>query len=177
MNQDLERLLGLAADVPPHRREDFLERECPDPAVRGEVAELLRYADDAETFFDRAIRGVAASWRTQGEPSSGDLVGSYRVVSLIDRGGMGSVYLAERADGEIDQKVAIKLLHTGGAQPGWRERFLKERQLLATLNHPSIVHVVDAGHTGRWPAVSGDGACGGSSHRPVRGAASRYGSG
>ena len=148
MNQDLERLLGLAADVPPHRREDFLERECPDPAVRGEVAEFLRYADDAETFFDRAIQGVAASWRMQGEPSSGDLVGSYRVVSLIDRGGMGSVYLAERADGEIDQKVAIKLLHTGGAQPGWRERFLKERQLLATLNHPSIVHVVDAGHTG-----------------------------
>jgi len=59
---------------------------------------------------------------------------------------MGSVYLAERADGEIEQKVAIKLLRTDTHRPDWRERFLRERQLLASLHHPWVVHVLDAGH-------------------------------
>jgi serine/threonine protein kinase len=59
---------------------------------------------------------------------------------------MGTVYLAERTDGEIQQQVAIKLL-AGGHRPAWRDRFIRERQLLASLNHHSIVHVIDAGHT------------------------------
>ena len=61
---------------------------------------------------------------------------------------MGAVYLAERTDGEIQQDVAVKLLRADGHRPVWRDRFLKERQLLASLHHPSIVHVIDAGHTG-----------------------------
>ena len=58
---------------------------------------------------------------------------------------MGTVYLAERRDGEIQQKVAVKVLDGGGSRPAWRERFLRERRLLASLNHPSIVHVIDDG--------------------------------
>ena len=60
---------------------------------------------------------------------------------------MGTVYLAERHDGEIEQKVAIKLLRADADRPTWRERFLRERQLLAYLNHPSIARLLDAGHT------------------------------
>jgi tetratricopeptide (TPR) repeat protein len=60
---------------------------------------------------------------------------------------MSTVYLAERTDGEIQQKVAIKFLRTDIQRPAWRELFLKERQLLAYLNHPSIAHLIDAGHT------------------------------
>jgi serine/threonine protein kinase len=67
---------------------------------------------------------------------------------LLGSGGMGAVYLAERSDGEIRQKVAIKLLHAGADRPGRRERFLNERQLLANLNHTYIARVIDAGHTG-----------------------------
>jgi serine/threonine-protein kinase len=52
-----------------------------------------------------------------------------------------------RQDGELQQTVAIKLLNAGEHRPAWRDRFLKERQLLASLNYPSIVHVLDAGHT------------------------------
>jgi serine/threonine-protein kinase len=72
--------------------------------------------------------------------------GPYRRVRLLGSGGMGTVYLAERRDGEIQQKVAVKVLG-GGNRPVLRERFLKERRLLALLSHPSIVHVIDAGHT------------------------------
>ena len=60
---------------------------------------------------------------------------------------MGSVYLAERADGEIQQRVAVKLLRADGHRPVWRHRFLKERQLLASLHHSSIVQLLDAGQT------------------------------
>ncbi len=60
---------------------------------------------------------------------------------------MGTVYLAERTDGEIQQSVAVKLLRADDHRPAFRKRFLRERQFLASLNHPSIAHVIDAGHT------------------------------
>jgi serine/threonine protein kinase len=147
VSPDIKKLLDLAAQIPSERRAQFLARQCPNPQVRAEVSALIRYADDAESCFEEAIQGVAASLRCRHEPCPGDAIGSYRIVSLIDRGGMGSVYLAERSDGEIQQRVAVKLLRADGHRPGWRERFLKERQLLASLHHPSIVHVIDAGQT------------------------------
>src|SRR5262249_43343501 len=140
VNSQVEFLLDRARQMPPEERADFLTSECPDPEVRAEVESLLEYATTTVSFFDDAIRGVAASLRARYEPARGDTIGSYRIVSPIGHGGMGSVYLAERADGEIEQKVAVKLLRADGTRPQWRERFLKERQLLASLHHPSIVH-------------------------------------
>jgi serine/threonine protein kinase len=147
MNLEVERLLDLALDASPEDRSELLTEECPNPAIRAEVESLLEYAIDAELYFDDAIRGVARSLRTSNEASPGDAIGAYRIVSLLGRGGMGRVYLAERADGEIQQRVAVKLLRTDGHRRLWRARFLRERQLLASLHHPSIVHVLDAGHT------------------------------
>jgi len=147
VNLEVERLLDLALEVPLDRRAEFLARECPDPLVRAEVESLLEYATGAESYFNDAIKGVAWSLRASREASPGDAVGAYKIVSLIGRGGMGSVYLAERADGEIQQQVAVKLLRADGHGLVWRDRFLRERQLLASLQHPSIVHVIDAGHT------------------------------
>jgi len=147
VNPQVEKLLEATARIPSDRRTKILERECPDPAMRAEVAALLQYADDAECYFDNVIQGVATSLLTRLEPSPGDIIGSYRIIRPIGHGGMGSVYLAERSDGEIEQNVAIKLLRADTHRAGWRGRFLKERQLLASLHHPSVVHVVDAGHT------------------------------
>ena len=78
---------------------------------------------------------------------AGQTVGAYTLVSRLGQGGMGSVWLAERTDGEIQQTVAIKLLDAGNGGPEWRRRFVRERQVLASLNHASIVHLLDAGHT------------------------------
>ncbi|MBZ5611078.1 MAG: protein kinase [Acidobacteriia bacterium] len=147
MNLEVERLLDLAAEVPSGRRTEFLAQQCPDPLVRAEVESLLEYATGAESYFQDAIQGVARSLRSSHEAAQGDAIGPYRIVALIGRGGMGSVYLAERADGEIHQRVAVKLLRADGHLRVGRHRFLKERQLLASLHHPSIVHVIDAGHT------------------------------
>jgi tetratricopeptide (TPR) repeat protein len=147
MSPDVERLLDLAAQVPSEEWPALLARECPDPLVRAEAAAALEYSHDAELYFDEAIGVVAVSLRATNEPEAGDGVGSYRILSLIGLGGMGSVYLAERADGEIQRTVAIKFLRADGQRLGWRVRFLKERQLLASLKHPCIVQVIDAGHT------------------------------
>jgi tetratricopeptide (TPR) repeat protein len=147
VNVEVERLLDLAAAMPASRRATFLAKECPDTRVRAEVESLLEYATGAETFFDQAIQSVASSVRGSREPAPGDAFGPYRIVSLLGRGGMGSVYLAERVDGEVQQKVAIKLLRADCHRPAWRSRFLTERQLLASLHHPSIIHLIDAGHT------------------------------
>jgi serine/threonine protein kinase len=67
---------------------------------------------------------------------------------VIGRGGMGAVYLAERADGEGEQRVAIKFLRHYSDEPTFRERFRREHQILAALNHPGIARLFDAGHTG-----------------------------
>jgi tetratricopeptide (TPR) repeat protein/tRNA A-37 threonylcarbamoyl transferase component Bud32 len=147
VNLDVERLLDLAAQLPAGRRADFLAQECPDPLVRAEVESLLRYATGAEFYFEEAVQSVAHSLQVHRETSPGDVIGAYRVVSLLGRGGMGSVYLAERADGEIQKKVAVKLLRADGHRPIWRHRFLKERQLLSSLHHSSIVQLLDAGQT------------------------------
>ena len=74
------------------------------------------------------------------------LCGPYRLGRLLGRGGMGTVYLAERVDGEITQRVAVKLLRPGADDPPMRQRFLAERQILATLSHPNIARLLDAGH-------------------------------
>jgi len=71
------------------------------------------------------------------------IVGHYQLDRLIGRGGMGAVYLAHRADGQFDQKVAIKLIDLPLATDLFRERFRQERQLLAGLQHPYIARLLD----------------------------------
>jgi serine/threonine protein kinase len=145
LDPEIERLLDLASRVPSNRRSEFLSRLCPDPAIRADVESLLKYATASETYFEDAVQDLALAL-TSGELLPGYVVGDYKLVRIIGRGGMGSVYLAERAGGELSQKVAIKFLRGDILRKSWRERFLKERELLASLNHPSIVHVLDAGH-------------------------------
>ncbi|MCP4658780.1 MAG: serine/threonine protein kinase, partial [bacterium] len=78
--------------------------------------------------------------------AEGTRLGAYRVLGPLGSGGMGEVYLGERADGAFEQQVAIKVIGTGGLLgPELLERFLAERQLLAEMKHPNIAHLVDGG--------------------------------
>jgi tetratricopeptide (TPR) repeat protein len=147
MNPELQRLAHEAAELPSESRWAFLARECPDSQARAEVSAFLKCASGAEHWLDGAVRGIAMSLHSGQEPACGDTIGIYRLSSLLGRGGMGTVYLAERIDGEIQQRVAIKCLHGGCHPQAWLRRFLSERQLLATLRHPCIVQLIDAGHT------------------------------
>ena len=94
---------------------------------------------------------VAASLLRQREngclPKVGDLIGSYRIIDELDRGGMAIVFRAERADGEYEQQVALKWMLDSQADSTSAELFRRERQALAHLNHPHIARLLDGGRT------------------------------
>ena len=144
MNSRLEDLFHELADLSPAAREQYFARNSVDQQTRHEVEELLAFDPSASGSLQRNIE--LAAQRALGRLEKvGQRCGPYLLVRLIGRGGMGAVYLAERVDGEVNQQVAVKLLRPG-ADYLERERFLQERQILATLAHPNVARLLDAGH-------------------------------
>jgi eukaryotic-like serine/threonine-protein kinase len=81
------------------------------------------------------------------EPEPGDRIGAWRIVCELGRGGSGVVFMAERADGAFSQQVALKWLRGDRPVPGGREALARERELLASLDHPHIARLIDGGQT------------------------------
>ena len=136
--RDLEDMFGAAMELPAAEREVFLAAHCAeDTALRRELKSLLEFADGAEGFVSSVIDDVRGR----------DRIGPYRIEREIGAGGMGTVYLAVRDDGEFHQRVAIKVARWEmGA--GWAiQRFRSERQVLAHLAHPNIARLLDGGST------------------------------
>jgi len=112
-----------------------------DSSIREEVR-LLLDAGPIPAEFGGAIKSLAR------EASLAHLrFGPWRAVRIIGHGGMGAVYEAVRDDGTFEQKAAVKILQTGVEHPAARERFIQEREILASLNHPNIAHLIDGGET------------------------------
>ncbi|MFP5228369.1 MAG: serine/threonine-protein kinase [Acidobacteriota bacterium] len=128
-------------------RDDFLkELARQDPRLHSEVEDLLALEPQATELFSIDRWQDRASGMASGvEP--GMLVGHYRLLRELGHGGMGTVYLAERADGEYQHQVAVKLLQPSVQVPGMAERFRQERQILARLSHPGIARLLDGGVT------------------------------
>ena len=136
-------LVGLAAG----ERERLFQERAVEPAVRSEVESLLRFTTVDVGCLTNCVSSAAGDVLSSSNEWEPDCCSPYRLIRLLGSGGMGAVYLAERTDGEIQQRVAIKFLGADKRRAMWHDRFLRERQVLASLNHPSIVHVIDAGHT------------------------------
>src|SRR5579863_5369074 len=143
MNTRVQELFHEVADLPPADRARYFGERQVDEETRQEVESLLAF-DSASSSLDQAVSIVASRALPQLE-GKGWRAGPYRLLDVIGRGGMGAVYLAERADGEVTQRLAVKLLPPGAGDP-LRERFLQERQILASLAHPNIARMLDAGH-------------------------------
>ncbi len=145
----VQELFDAAAELPPDARADHLARRCAgDPALRAEVESLLAGAAGARESLEQAITREAA--RLSDEAAAihlGKRLGPYLIVELIGAGGMGAVYLASRADDEYRRLVAIKILHGGSASASAIARLRDERQILAALDHPGIVKLLDGGRT------------------------------
>src|SRR5689334_1138938 len=146
MDSAVSLLFRAVADLTRSEREKFFTERQIAPALRAEIESLLSF-DSTDHSLTESVAGAVHDVLKSDHIAESVQWGRYRRVRVLGTGGMGTVYLAERTDGEIQQQVAIKLLGAGRDRPGWRDRFLRERQLLASLNHPSIVHVIDAGHT------------------------------
>jgi serine/threonine-protein kinase len=135
-----------ALEQPTDERAAFLAERCAGrPAVRAAVERLLAARDSAAPGFLERLdpSEITAAIASTGERI--ERIGPWRIVREIGRGGMGEVYLAERADGQFEQQVAIKLLRRGMDSEAILTRFLRERQILAGLDHPNIAHLLDGG--------------------------------
>lgn len=141
---DISRLLDQALDLPAPERSAWLaQQEGVSARVRLAVQRLLAQQADADASgFLSALPTVTAP--AQDEPLSGDSVGPWRLLRELGQGGMGSVYLAERADGGLRRQVALKLPRLTWV-PGLAARMARERDILATLEHPHIARLYDAG--------------------------------
>jgi len=144
----IEVLFGEALEQPPDERESFLATATDDDALREQVRELVAGEDAARNYFDGVHDRVVA---TADDALDGSHIaqrfGPYRTTKLIGRGGMGSVYEAERVDGQFEQRVALKLIRRGMETEDAVSRFIAERQILAKLSHPSIARLLDGGVT------------------------------
>jgi serine/threonine protein kinase len=127
-------------------QKQFLDVNCGEPALRSEIESLLaEHGRMSGTFLEEPVLDLAAS----DSPQTGALVGPYRLERQLGRGGMGTVFLASRADGAYEKQVAIKFLSAAGSSEELVRRFLVERQILAKLDHPNIARLVDGGTTER----------------------------
>src|SRR5690606_17196168 len=132
----LDALLELDPQV---RLASLASMRGEDPHLADELAALLALEEDADGFLDTPLVAPLPGARP------GSQVGPYRLERLLGEGGMGQVWLASRADGLYQRRVALKLLRPGLADPGLRLRFTREREILARLEHAHIARLLDAG--------------------------------
>ena len=142
--RDVDRVFDAALDLPTGKRAAFLKRACgSDDGLRTHVERLLHAHGEARDFLEIPASEIVAADLLP-TPATPEHVGPFRVVREIGRGGMGTVYLAERDDGQFEQRVALKLIRQVDS-PDVVLRFLEERRILALLEHPRIARLVDGG--------------------------------
>ena len=132
------------------RRSEFVAAEtADDPALRAELESLILAHDSAGDFLEEPAVAEAAALipDLRGSNPVGQSIGSWRVESLIDAGGMGSVYRATRIEADFTQIGALKLVRVGFETDALVQRFARERQLLASAEHPHIARLLDGGTT------------------------------
>ncbi|MEO6076415.1 MAG: serine/threonine-protein kinase, partial [Dokdonella sp.] len=153
--QRVRALFDLLADMSPDAWESALDEQgVIDAQLRSEVISLLRAdrEDLVHTHIDAQAPAMLSDLaerevEVENQRLDGRSVGAFRLVSEIGRGGMGTVWRAERVEGGFEQVVAIKLIRADWDAAEMIRRFRAERQILAHLNHPNIAHLIDGGIT------------------------------
>ncbi|HMJ07301.1 MAG TPA: protein kinase [Chthoniobacterales bacterium] len=148
----LKEIFHSARELPPGERDAFLSSACgSDGQLRSEIEALLESDRAADDFIaDPPAQLIADAFGGDSPPPSdaGRMIGQYKLIECIGSGGMGAVYLAERADQQFQMQVAIKLIKRGMDTDAVLRRFQHERQILASLEHPNIARLLDGGTTG-----------------------------
>src|SRR5579864_6897159 len=164
--KQVKALFESALNRSPSEREDFLRQHCPDPVMRREVEKLLANHQEVGGFLSTPAMNprvaiprelpdnAATSFTAAGVDSGigigavrlGQALGNYRIISRLGEGGMGQVWLAEQT-APLQRQVALKLIRVGIYDDAVLQRFESEQKSLASMNHPCIAKVFDAGTT------------------------------
>jgi len=158
LNKDRDKLIDKiftgAVELSGEERDTYVVTRCgDDDALKQEVLSLLRASEASDTGLNyqlsglrnRLLRSVFDFDPDAGEDLSGQSINGWRFEKRIARGGLATVYLAHRDDGEFDQTVALKVLRRGLDTDDLITRFRAERQILSSLEHPSISRILDGG--------------------------------
>ncbi|MGY1425250.1 tetratricopeptide repeat protein [Lysobacter sp. A289] len=135
-----KEILGALDELAPDQRAARIAEACGDDAdLKAEVERLVALDAEADSYFGELRDALG-----QGQASQPEQIGVYRIIREIGRGGMGTVFLGERCDGQFEQQVAIKVVRE---RIGSRliARFRDERRILAQLEHPGIAYLLDGG--------------------------------
>jgi serine/threonine protein kinase/tetratricopeptide (TPR) repeat protein len=162
--QKIEEVFQAVVDLAPTERLAYLTKNhTDDEELIAEINKLISDYDEAGDFIEspvwtdsfmlgETIRDqIGGSIDSEIKQDNGSMIGKrlgvYLLTKELGRGGMGAVYLAERADGEFRQRVALKVIKRGMDTDFIVRRFRNERQILASLNHPNIARLLDGGTT------------------------------
>ncbi|MCP3963778.1 MAG: serine/threonine protein kinase [bacterium] len=144
----IDEVFAAALECPASRRRAMVESACGgDQALLERVEALLAADEKAESFLEPAATPVFASRSLVADvqaPADGR-VGPYRLLRILGSGGMGTVYLAARDDDVYRRLVALKLMRHSADNEEIARRFVAERQILASLEHPNIARLYDGG--------------------------------
>jgi serine/threonine-protein kinase len=137
-----QQIFDRVIDLPAEQRLAALAIECADDELRQIVDGLIRA--DAQGAPEPAPAIATLGRLADPELPAGTRIGAFRIDRLLGAGGMGRVYLGSRADGRVEQRVAIKTIRGAFAGRDLLQRFNRERRILAKLNHPNIARFIDA---------------------------------
>jgi len=144
-SKTLQQILDEAQTLPPHERLRFIREAC---ATDSDLyANAMHELESRQQWFGADSGATPESSEDAAVDLTGERIGPYRIVRSLGRGGMGEVFLAERADEQFQQQVAIKLVRRGLLSRHVQGRLKLERQILATLDHPNIARLFDGGTT------------------------------
>jgi serine/threonine protein kinase/tetratricopeptide (TPR) repeat protein len=145
----IKEIVHQCIDMPEADRAVFIEAQCGNDALmKSQVEDLLKNTTLAGFILDEPLVAQRPDLAMNAHaPLIGSQVGAYQLIGLLGRGGMGEVYRAIRIDRQFEHEVAIKLVTRQFEQQKVIDRFLSERQILATLTHPNIARLLDGGTT------------------------------
>ncbi len=150
----IDQLLNAALDLPAAERDAFVVAQCGnDPALLAQLRRLLGAQNTPSPLDeergalvrDTLLREASRDWEES--PPDAPVVPRFRIERELGRGGMGSVFLGARDDGAFEQRVAIKVLRRGVDTDDVLARFQRERQILASFEHPNVARLLDGGAT------------------------------
>jgi len=149
METDWEKIKSIFAEavaLPVGDRVTYLIKHCDgNDEMLAELRSLLDASDEPDNLIEYNSLDLNSALNAEPKTYTDKHFGNFRIISEIGRGGMGAVFLAERDDGEFTQQVALKIVRQSIADSAIIERFRRERQILATLNHPNIAMLHDGG--------------------------------
>jgi len=150
----ISELFTRALDVPSSHWKKWVEAHCTheekSEGIDSQILKLLKSSSRADAFFEALNKNIEDD--IEGHNSKipykpGDIFEKFRIISELGQGGMASVFLCERIDGQFEQKVALKVMKVKGDLNFLKDKFRQEQQILAGINHPNIAQLYDGGIT------------------------------